>query len=189
MLEAELLEILKKVKSGDFSPAEAAERMERLEAGIEVLPAPAPMKEPAFDIGWWKYAWLVPVGVGTVIFVSSAFLTSWAYVNERMFWFYCSWLPLLFGLTFLLLGLWSIRARWAHIRVQEAGGKRISISTPLPLGLPSWILRTFSHRIPGLQEKNLAELPPILDALRRTNEPITVEVDDKNGDRVRVYIL
>jgi hypothetical protein len=190
MLENELLKILRKVQSGELSVPEGAERLETLDGEIEVLPPPAPVEEDfAADLGWWKDAWLIPLGIGTALFVSSAFFTSWTYTNQHFFWFYCSWLPLLLGLLVLLLGLWSIQARWVHVRVQPAEGKRVNISLPLPLALPGWLLRTFAHRVPGWEEKHIRDLPPILDALRQTKEPIIVEVNEKDGERVRVYIL
>jgi hypothetical protein len=190
MLESDLLKILRSVRSGELSVQEGAERLGALEEDVLVLPPTEPDDENiTAGLGWWKHAWLIPLGAGTGLFMVSAFFTSWAYVNDYAFWFYCSWLPLFFGLTVLLLGLWSAQARWVHLRIHEEKGKRINISMPLPLALPSFILRHFSTRIPAMKEKHMQDLPAILDALRYTKEPISVEVDEKDGDRVRIYIL
>jgi hypothetical protein len=189
------LEILNKVKTGELSIEEAAQRLEDMEAGVEepvysgeaLRSSEAEVFQP--DLGWWKNAWQIPLWVGIAIFVLSAFFMAWAFQTESLFWFYCSWLPLLLGLFVLFIGVWSQQARWAHVRVQEKDGTRVSISLPLPVRLASWFLRVFGPRISGLREKHLEELPAVLDALSSSDDPISVEVDDEDGDRVRVYIL
>jgi hypothetical protein len=197
MANAEWLEIIKKVQTGELSVEEAARRMEPQPASAgqaEPAGSPAPARPaaeemPLPDIGWWQYAWLIPLGVGITIFVLSAWLLSWGYMNERFFWFYCSWLPLLLGLFVLLLGVWSRQARWAHVRIRSSDGARVSVSTPIPGRFAGWVLRFLVPRIPALQEKHLDTLPVLLDALGRSRDPIFVDVDDQNGDQVRVFIL
>jgi hypothetical protein len=196
----EWMNILKKVQTGELSAEEAARQMDSLESN-QAAPGPAipdadPLPQnPAPDeslplpgLGWWQNAWLIPVWVGTGILVLSAWLLSWGYANERYFWFYCSWLPLSLGILVLLLGVWSRQARWVHIRIREAAGTNISISLPLPVHLASWVLKMIAPRISDLKDKHLDTLPQVLDALGDSKDPLSVEVDDKNGDRVRVYI-
>lgn len=199
----ELLAIIKKVQAGELTIADAASQMETLEfasnseaRSAQLIPAenlerdePLQVEETQPEIGWWKDAWLFPFWVGTGIFVFAAILMGWAYSSGRFFWFYCAWLPLLFGLLALFLGWWSRTSRWLHVRVEGAESKQVSISFPLPLRLASWLLRIFGPIIPQLKRQNLTELPVILDALRQAEGPLTVEVNDKNGERVRVYIL
>ena len=204
-MHADWLELLNRVKNGDVSVEEAAQRMDEFErGGVEnvsspaaSLPAPARAEtdgparetEPSLDIGRWGEAWLIPFWIGTGILVLGAMLMGWAYSSQRSFWIFCSWLPMLLGLLVLFLGWWSRNARWVHVRVQEAGGNRVSISMPLPLRLAGWALRVFGPMIPQVREQKLEFLPDILDAVSETRDPITVDVDDKNGDRVKVYIL
>lgn len=141
------------------------------------------------ELGWWKHAWMIPFWAGTVVVVLSAIFMGWANNNGRMFWFYCSWLPLLLGIFVLFLGWWSQRARWVHVRVLDANGSRVSVSLPLPLRLASWALRVFGPYIPKLREQHLDGLPMIFDALGQSEGPLSVEVDDEDGAKVRVYIL
>lgn len=206
MANTEWLELINKVKNGELSVEEAARRMEDLEAsarpGLPATPPsverPAAEERPAArsadedalpDLGWWQYAWLIPLGIGVAVITLSAWLLSWGYMNERLFWFYCSWLPLLLGLFVLMLGVWSQQARWAHVRIRSKDGTRISVSVPLPARFAGWVLRFLGPRIPALKEKHLDVLPVVLDELGRSREPIFVDVDDEDGDQVRVYIL
>jgi hypothetical protein len=89
----------------------------------------------------------------------------------------------------LVFGGWSQHARWVHIRVKDADGGNVNISLPLPLGLAGWGLRLFGRFIPNLDPKILAELPDLLASLAKEKGPTTVEVNEKDGSRVRVYIL
>jgi hypothetical protein len=198
-MNSEWLDILNKVKTGELSVNQAAVQMESLENPPVVLPAATPAgsapqaAEEDFqpEIGWWKHAWLVPLWIGILILVPSALLLNWSISNERFFWFYCSWLPLLLGLFVLVVGAWSRQARWAHVRVQPADGPRISISVPIPLQIASWFMRIFGSQIKGLSEAKMngADVANIIDALKECKEPISVEVDEKDGDRVRVYVM
>ncbi|MBE0697779.1 MAG: hypothetical protein IH586_12730 [Anaerolineaceae bacterium] len=195
MVHSECVNILEKVQKGELSVAEAERVLKAVDEQSgpvatpeEPQPAESSQEDPLSGLGWWKNAWLIPVWVGTAVLVFSAWLLSWGYTNERFFWFYCSWLPLALGMLILILGVWSRQARWAHVRIHDSGGTKISISVPLPIRLTSWALNFFAPRIPELKEKHLDDLPDILNALGDTHDPISVEVDDEDGDRVRVYI-
>jgi hypothetical protein len=208
LAHSEWLNILEKVQKGELTVAEAERMLKAVDeptgaanpgAASEAAAAPLPSPEepqpvrsipedPLSGLGWWKNAWLLPVWVGTAILIFSAWLLAWGYSNERFFWFYCSWLPLALGILILTLGVWSRQARWAHVRIQDSHGTKISISVPLPIRLTSWALHFFAPRIPELRDKHLENLPDILNALGDTHDPIAVEVDDKDGEHVRVYI-
>ena len=120
-------------------------------------------------------------------------LMAWSYTRERYFWFACAWLPLLFGLTVLALAAWSRTARWLHVRVNHAGqGVKkttwIALSFPVPIHLAGWGLRVFGPLIPKFKDKDLGMIAPILESLGESREPLSVEVDDNNGEKVQVYI-
>ena len=205
-MNAEMMQILRQVKLGLLSVEEAALRLTALEQGETPMPtrpdaviSPPVEDEGKPELGWWKYAWLVILAIGTLILIPSALLMNWALTNGRTGWFVFSWLPLLLGLLVIIIGAWSRTARWAHIRVQDADGSRVSISAPIPLGLARWVLATFGDRIfdraqeraqsAGGHMPRSKELIPMLQALEKSHDPITVEVDDKDGDRVRVYLM
>ncbi len=206
-MNSDLMQILQQVKLGLLSVEEAALRLSALEQEApppplrpEAVIAPPIADDVKPDLGYWKYAWLVILWVGILIFTPSALLMNWALTNDRTGWFIFSWFPLLLGLLVIIIGAWSRTARWAHIRVQDADGSRVSISAPIPLGLARWFLHTFGDRIfngpagehmdrAGAKQIRGKEIIPVLEALEHTHDPITVEVDDKDGDRVRVYLM
>lgn len=216
-MNPEALDILNKVKSGEITSEEAAQLLQQLDerqsaaAGLEATASAQPESASSLasaplqsaggfetppevdelpDLGWWKKAWLIPLGVGTVILVLAAIMMGWSYSAKNFFWFYCSWLPMVLGLLVLFLGWWSQQARWVHIRVKEAGDKRVTISVPLPFGLAGWLLRIFGRFIPSKMDPRVLEnLPEMLDAIAKEKGPTTIEVDEKDGSRVRVYII
>jgi len=207
-MNPEWLDVLNKVKNGEIGVEEAAKRLDSLDA-VDTEPAssetstPPPFTDSRAeataaevvenppDLGRWKEFWLIPFWVGTGIFVLGAMIMGWAYSAAQgpNFWFYCSWLPLTLGLIVLFVAWWSRRARWVHVRVNSSDGNRVNISMPLPLGLTGWVLRVFGPMIPAVQEQKLDFLPDILDAVSQTDEPIMVDVDDEDGDKVKVYII
>jgi hypothetical protein len=207
-MNPEWLDVLKKVKSGELSVDEAANRLSMMDAvqgdeSASVISSAAPRFETGAegeppdgssvpDLGWWKNAWMVPFWIGTGIFILGAGLMAWAYSSTSgtpNFWFYCSWLPMLLGLLVLFLGWWSRQARWVHVRIQDSDGSKVNISMPLPLRLAGWFLRAFGPMIPAVKEQKLDFLPDIFDAVSQTRDPIWVDVDDEDGDRVKVYIV
>lgn len=213
-MNPDALEILKKVESGELSVEEGAQRLQELE-GLDSAAANGmvPVLDTAAarstaqdlaarpegieaqnedlppDLGWWKKGWLIPFWAGTGVLVLGALQMGWAYSSQKYFWFYCAWLPMLGGLLVLLLSWWSQQARWVHVRILDADGSRVSISLPLPLGLAGWVFRVFGRFIPNIEKKVLDDLPGILEALSKEKGPATVEVNDEDGSRVRVYIV
>lgn len=142
----------------------------------------------------WQRWWLYPFWAGLGIFMLGATLMAWSSTNERLFWMACAWLPLLVGLLVLVLAAWSRTARWVHVRVNDPGKDgekptRVAISMPIPVTLTGWGLRVFGPMIPQFKEKNLDKIGPVLEALRDNHDPLTVEVDDKDGEKVQVYIV
>lgn len=210
-MDAASLDILNKIRSGEMTVEEGARRLELLEAGPGE-PGAQPQAETTSpgegsyagenetivgqpeepiqpDLGWWKNAWWIVFSAGSGIVVLAAMFMGWAYSSQHMFWFTCSWLPMLLGLLVFFLGWWSRTARWVHVRVHGNDGGHVTISMPLPLRLAAWALRFLSPFIPKLREQNLEGLPDIFNALADTEGPLSVEVDDEDGSQVRVYIL
>ncbi len=215
-MNPDVLAILNQVKSGDLSVEVGAVQLQELEMRASMVPAtnvetngqhsmPASGDQPPAsaaqvfsppleedftpDLGWRKKAWLIPYWAGTGILVLGAILMGWAYSSRHFFWFYCSWLPMLLGILVLFLGWWSQHVRWVHVRVNDADGSRVAISMPLPLRLTGWGLRVFGHYIPHMEQKVLDYMPELFQAMAKEKSPMTVEVDEKDGSRVRVYIL
>lgn len=161
----------------------------------EDAPEPEPVKEePPFDAGQagWKNWWQWPLWIGVSITVIAAGFMYLAYRGSGFgFWFACTWFPFLFGVMLMALAWASRTARWVHVRVQQKPGEkpeRIAISLPIPLRLTAWALRTFQHKIPGMDKFNA---PDMITALRNVTPeaPLYVKVDEgEDGEKVEVYI-
>lgn len=139
---------------------------------------------------WWIF--LLWIGIGIVVF--SALLMYLAYRSNGFgFWFACTWFPFLLGVVTLALAAIARTARWLYIRIRQKPGQlppNITISIPLPLRLSAWFVKTFRHRLRGLDglPNNVEGL---LYALQKATpkETLYVRVDEgENGEQVEVYI-
>lgn len=216
-MKSEWIDVLNQVKSGELSAEEGAARLQQIEDQSVRAQEPAPAAEPVEDAAGagapggphvvetssppvderlerWQRWWLYPFWAGLGVFMLGSALMAWSYTSERFFWFACAWLPLLLGLMVLIISAWSKTARWVHIRINDPGKggdkpTRIAISLPLPVHLAGWGLRVFGPMIPKFKEKNLDVIGPVLEALGDNHDPLSVEVDDKDGEKVQVYIV
>jgi hypothetical protein len=207
-MKSEWVEILNQVKSGELSAEQGAELLKQMEeqpaadagaaaAGPESAQSAAGEQAaplPDESLRRWQSWWLYPFWAGLGVFMLGSVLMAWSYSNERFFWFACAWLPLLLGLTVLMLSAWSRTARWLHVRINDPGkagekSTRVAVSFPVPIHLAGWALRVFGPKIPQFKEKNLDMIGPILESLGDSREPLTVEVNDKDGEKVQVYIV
>ena len=176
-------------------PAAAASGKSFAWANTAAGSSPEPDSDPEFSsrLEYWKRWWLIPLWIGLGIFIAGAGLIAWGYTSQRTFWFVCGFLPLLFGLLGIVVSWWSQTARWVHVRVHSRNGgttNRVNISMPLPIRLVGWGLRIFGDRIPGLSEhKEVRDsLPALFTELEHNREPIAVEVNEKDGNEVKIYI-
>jgi len=195
--------------AGEESPARESPVKESLEGNPGPLAAPgaksstteAEVVEDFESVyAFWRSWWVLPLSVGAIIFVLGASLEAWANATQHGFWMVCGVFPLLLGIIVLVLSFWSRTARWLHIRVRAAqgahgtGGKpatRVAISMPIPAQTIGWMLKLFGRFIPGLRDQPQVYnmIPEMMAALDKSGDPLVVEVNDKNGDEVRVYIM
>jgi hypothetical protein len=79
------------------------------------------------------------------------------------------------------------------VRVQEKQGRRIAISLPLPLQLASWGVG-IARRHADESERYKLEMAASFLAEARQNwqntaaDPLVINVDDEDGDKIQVYI-
>ena len=217
-MDTKLREILEKVERGELTPTEAAALLAQNSEPIQPQPGAIqeqPLPKPAADqevpptppssepevvedfegfTARWKNWWVVPLWIGAGVFVLGAIWIAWGNYSQHFFWFYCGIFPLLLGLGVMGVSFWSRQARWLHVRIKSdrhGRRERIAISMPLPITLVGWFLKTFGARIPGLREQHdvIDTLPEMLAALDKNGDPLIVEVNDKGGEEVRVYII
>ncbi len=211
MSSEEQKQILKMVEDGKISVEEAMKLIKALEDSsveMEIIEtAPASSSGPEADSDTEKpnapefeevarkarRLWQIPLwfGVGITV-LASYWLYSLVQTSNYGFWFFCAWLPLLFGVLLLALFAGSRTSRWLYIKVEQGKGewpRNITLGFPLPLGLVSWFLRNFGHNIEGLGHTNVDEIIRLVSDDISSKEPLIVNVDKgKGGDRVQVYI-
>jgi len=104
-------------------------------------------------------------------------------------WLVCGWGPMITGLTMTLLAWWASRARWLHVRISEAGKRRMAFSFPLPLTLAAWVLRIAQPFVPQLAGTGVDDVIIALRDGKLGDEPIAIDVENGDKDeRVQVYI-
>ena len=72
-------------------------------------------------------------------------------------------------------------------------GTRISISLPLPLRVANWALTFAQGFVPESERTKVQMAAEFVDAARENlrsseTEPIMINIDDDDGDRVQVFI-
>lgn len=204
MSSEEQRRILKMVEDGKISADEAMTLIRALEqnadeAEVEVFEA-APSSGPSVDAPEFedvkrrarKFA-MIPLWIGVGITVLFAGLMFSAIQNQGFgFWFYCLSFPFLFGVLLMALSAGGRYARWMFVDVRQKPGEtpsRITFGFPVPLGFVAWVLRNFGHRIKGLDTPDAArEMAAMLDKTISSDTPLIVNVDDDDGEKVRLYI-
>ena len=208
MSSEERRKILRMVEEGKITAQEAANLMRALEAyqpeeEIEVFqpdhtPGPVGSETAAPEFEEVKTRArrlaLIPLWTGVIITVFSAW-GIYEILNDfgTNYWWICLLFPLFIGILLIALGAGGPNTRWLYVNVDrryaEDWPRNITLGFPLPLGLTSWFLRNFGHTIHGLGRTNVDDIIQILDATKKSDEPLIVNVnDDEDGEHVQVYI-
>jgi hypothetical protein len=198
---SERLQILELIEKGKISASEGLRLLEALGPGEqpevergEVLDPPPggpPSPQPAFKK--WDNFWQIPFWTGVGIMALSGWVVfSGIGAASFGFGFFCASLWFLLGLGIMALGWQTRTARWLHLRVHQPPGEkpqRIAISFPLPMGLLTWILRTFKGRIPSPNGIDIEKMLWAVQTSTSPENPLTVQVDEgERGERVEIYI-
>jgi len=213
MSAEERQKILQMVADGKISAEEAATLMRALadpaEGDAEAIPAwpdPGSGPEPAAqstESGMHRFEEvrrrarrfaMIPLWLGVFITVVSA----WAMLSVQEgrgynFWFFCWGLPLLLGIALIVLGAGGGTSRWLYLNVdrthQPEWPRNITLAFPLPLGLASWLLRTFGGHIEGWKDTNMDAVVSAIAMAQNIEAPLIVDVDEtEGGERVQVFI-
>jgi hypothetical protein len=147
------------------------------------------------NIERWKRLWIFPLWIGVGITIAASLLMLWVYQSTGFsFWFGCTWLPFLLGVAVIAMAWGSRSARWLHLQVQQEPGewpRTIAFSFPLPLRFAAWIMRTFGHFIPKVNNVDI-DFDQLIESFENSTTPDTpfyVEVDEgENGESVQIYI-
>ena len=92
-----------------------------------------------------------------------------------------------------MLAFWSRMAHWLYVDVREKGGKRITFGLPVPLRFAHWgigVARNYVDEETRMQLNMAQEMLSAVesDMNQPTSQPVFIEVDDEDGDRVVIYM-
>ena len=136
----------------------------------------------------------IPLWTGIAVAVLSAWGIFAIQQNAGInFWFFCLMFPLMLGVLLIAIGSASQGSKWLYVNVDRRYAddwpKNITLGFPLPLGLTSWVMRTFGYNFGGMNKAQVDGIIEVLDATGKSDDPFIVNVDDDDdGDRVQVYI-
>ncbi len=197
--------ILQMVQDGILSAGEAEALLRALEdlpgdeeivapsapAGTVSLPPEAQETPQEPDETTFRRYWEIPVAVGAGLLAVSGMCLLWSGpIGLFTLGVLCLWGLFLLAGVVVLAGFWSRTARWVHIRVSETDGDRFRISLPLPLGIAGWGLRVGRRFTDKETRANLDLAASLLSmvTLAPDDEPISVEVDEDDGDHIQVIV-
>lgn len=144
------------------------------------------------DFNRWRGFWVIPLWVGVGITIAGSLLMFWAAQTAGLgFWFFCAGVPFALGIVLLALAWQSRTARWLHLRVKQKPGEwpsTFAISFPLPIRMFSWFMRTFRQYIPGMETAPVDDLLASLEGSTSPENPLYIEVEEDDGERVQIYI-
>lgn len=201
--EEKKLEILRKVENGTIGIEEGADLIAGLEseeegqtpadASIPVSPA-APLQKHETS-GCWKAAWSMVLVGGAVLSGFSAFWMYKGFEKSGFGWgFWLSWLPMLIGIAFMLLGWALMESPWMHVRVHNTDQNKTKgifvFSMPVPFNIARWVMNNFGQYMPDeVKSEEVLEILDQAESSIRRGEPFQVQVDaDKDGAKVDVFI-
>ncbi|GMQ79479.1 MAG: hypothetical protein BMS9Abin02_2076 [Anaerolineae bacterium] len=201
-------QILQMLSDGIISAEEAGNLLEALKSqGTDpiIIDANAPPGEtlegeiitplstqPPPELSRYRRFWLIPflIAIGSILLSGLGLFLLYQSVNPAYLGFICLWaifLGALFSAAVLVL---AQRSTWLYLNVEERNGVKIRVAFPLPLSLVKWAVRVARPFVPTEQFMHLQMAASLVDMMQRSpdREPIAIDVDDGNGDRVQIYI-
>lgn len=144
----------------------------------------------AEDLSRWKIWSQLAFAVFVVLTALSSVWIVQGWLARPWGWgFILAWIPFWVG----VIGMISLYdARWIHVRIQQPEGKspqRIAISLPLPLRLILFLYPLVSRWVPAeVGGQDVMTILPELEMSLTSKDPIHIQVDEGNGEKVEVYI-
>lgn len=149
--------------------------------------------DPEFDrkVNRFRSLWVIPLWIGVALTVAGAYWMFSALQSEdgMGFWFTCSWLPFLLGVLVTAVAFSSRTSRWIYINVKQKPGEipqRIVLA--FPLSLVSWGINLAKRNIPARERGAVEEVMRAVFDSTKSSEPLMVDVNEKDGEHVQVYI-
>ena len=176
--------ILELIEARRISAEEGVRQLEALASAAHAASADTPAIRPTLV----RVLWQTVFGAGTALVVGGGFLVAavhgWGIASG---WLVCGWVLFALGVLGLGLGWWLQRAHWMSLRINEQGGRRLSLALPLPLGLAAGVLRVAHPFVPQLQRTGVDELLLAVEEELDDGRTILVQIDEgERGEQVRV---
>lgn len=187
---SDLLEALSGDSGGASQETYAGAESEFVHEGVVVNPSGTEIPPDMDRIrGFWQYPFYVAVAVLTLSGLGLYGIYG-ASQGQATFWLFCVWSIFVFAALATMLAFWSRTARWLHVRVEEKKGSKIAISLPVPIRLASWGIGIARNFVDDETSEYLTMADGFIDTMLHEmgDTPLIVDVDDDDGDRVKVYI-
>lgn len=190
MPDDERLQILQMVQDGAITVAEAEILLDALPAAPvprDILP---PERDAMPNMQAFRRYWEYPFIVGLILLGVAGLCASNTPVPLLAF---CGWTVFVVAGLIALIGWFSQWSPWMHVRIRERDGSRFAFSLPLPLrlaGIAADIAHVF---VRWFADRETAETVQMTASFLRTleaeeqDEPFMIEIEEADGDHVRLY--
>lgn len=205
MSQEERLQILQMVHDGVISVDDAHKLLAAIndadDEAIDSAPIPVPPTRKAKrkrrysdappDMQRFRRYWEYPFMVGLILLGVAGLCAS---NTPSPLIAFCGWTVFVLAGLVALIGWFSQWSPWMHVRVHESDGSRIAFSLPLPLSLIGVVTDIASVFVNRFADKKTAENLGLVTSLitmlsgETLDEPITIEVDEDDGDHVQVFL-
>jgi hypothetical protein len=148
---------------------------------------------PPPDLSRFKRWWRIPlfVAAGSAILSGAGLILMYQSTEQvALLGYLCIWSIFIIALFVSVIILMARRSTWLYINVEEKGGHRFAFGMPMPLGLVNWSFKAARPFVPDKQAVHLETASAFVSVMKDDpdSNPIVIDVDDEDGDRVQVYI-
>jgi len=171
-------EIIDEITMVEYTPSGG-----EIETSISVPP-----KSKTPDMNQFRRHWEIPFAIGIILTGTGGICISSGGPGWLVFG---GWTIFLVAILITLLGWWSRTSPWVHIRIRERAGNRFSLSLPLPpYGFLESILHFSKRFVDKETDQNLDLAISFLSTIKDnpSDEPISIDIDDEDGDQVQVFV-
>lgn len=184
-------QVLHMLQEGRITPEEAEKLLTALEESSdpdEITGDPVPGAAP--EMQHFRRYWEVPFFTGLILAGVAGLCVS---NTSNTLILLCGWGVLITAGLIGVIGWFSQWSSWVHVRIREQDGRRIALSLPLPVQLIAPLLRVARPMVQRFADSETAEnldmAASLLDMMDdiSADEPVTIEVQDEDGDHIRVF--